>query len=299
MVDFLTQTIYHNEKINNQFGIFMLRVSLLLIVVFLTSCSDDGADPVTGSLMMLCGDEKNKEICDLTHNGAMCSVRRAEATKSLIIQRNEKNVRNGYLALKELDKYKACLENSVIAQNVKRKDDEISRYTTVANISKYQDKIVGETTGVRPEINLWLYQKTGNHDYWESMMNGVDMSDKIHQDVYTVMMAEIAPRDVDKAKEIADLMLSRTDYLNDLSPEIYEFYVHYYLQVGDGFKSAIWYGLYAEYIKENPGINSEYYGRNLKMKVNKIKKAQDIVDSLVLKTNWAGLKIQEIPKGLI
>ncbi|MDP5030135.1 DUF2989 domain-containing protein [Paraglaciecola sp.] len=277
----------------------MPRALLIFFVLFLLSCSDNAVNPVTGSLVMLCSDKKNEEICDLTHDGAMCSIQRANATRALIIQKNEQDVGSAYLALKELDKYKGCLENSVIAQNVKRKDDEISRFTTLANISSYQDKIVRDTKGVRPEINLWLYQKTGNPDYWESMVNGVDMADKVHPDVYTVMMADVAPRSMDKAKEIADLMLSRTDFLNDLSPEVYEFYVYYYLDSGDNFKSAIWYGLFAEYIKQNPGINSEYYGRHLKMKVNRIKKAQDIVDALVLKTNWTGLKIKDIPNGLL
>jgi hypothetical protein len=276
----------------------MRNTLLIFISVLLISCSKGDADDVTGSAMMICADEKYKEICDLTHNGALCSIPRADTIRSLVIQGREKSVKNAYVALTVLDKYKACLENAVLAQSAIRKSDEVSRYYTIANIPKYQNKIVKETKGIRPEINLWLYQKTGDKDYWESMVNGVDMTENVHHDVYTVMMAEAATRSMEEAKEIADLLLDRTEFLNDLTPEVFEFYIMYYSKKKDNFKSAVWHGLYTEFVKENPGINNIYFKSHGHMKNSTLVDAQKLVDSIIFDADWMGLKINDIKKEI-
>lgn len=274
----------------------MRNVLLIFISLLIYSCSKQGSEDVIGSTVTICGDKKNKELCDLTHDGALCSIQRSESITAMVIQSRKKSVKNAYLALNVLDNYKVCLENSVLAQSVRRKSDEISRYYAIANISDYQNKIIKETKGVRPEINLWLYKKSGNADYWESMVNGVSMTQNVHPDVYFAMMAEASTRDIDEAKEIADLQLSRTEFLNELSPTIYEFYVRYYLKNGEKFRAAVWHGLYAKYVEENPGINSTYFKRYEKMNNSKLYDAQKLVDSIIFDTDWVGLKVKDIEK---
>ncbi|MFT6779655.1 MAG: hypothetical protein ACJAV1_003598 [Paraglaciecola sp.] len=272
----------------------MRNMSFIFISVLLISCSKEANEDISGSPLMLCADKKNKEVCDLIHDGAFCSRLRADSLRTLVIQSREKNVKNAYAALTNLDDYKACLDNTILAQSVRRKSDEVSRFYAVANISDYQNKIVRETKGIRPEINLWRYTKTGNTDYWESMVNGVDMAEHVHNDVYTAMMAEAGNSGIDEAKKIADLLLDRTEFLNDLPPEVFELYVLYYLESGDDFKSAVWNGLYAEYVKNNPGINIHYFKSYKKMQNSTLDKAQKLVDSIIFDTDWIGLKISEL-----
>jgi hypothetical protein len=272
----------------------MRNMSFIFMSVLLISCSNEANEDISGSPLMLCEDEKNKEVCDLIHDGAFCSRLRADSLRTLVIQSRKKNVKNAYAALTTLDDYKACLENAILAQSVRRKSDEVSRFYAIANISDYQNKIVRETKGIRPEINLWRYTKTGNADYWESMVNGVDMAEHVHNDVYTAMMAEAGNRGIDEAKKIADLLLGRTEFLNDLPPEVFELYVLYYLESGDDFKSAVWNGLYAEYVKNNPGINIHYFKSYKKMQNSTLDKAQKLVDSIIFDTDWIGLRISEL-----
>ncbi|MCF2948573.1 DUF2989 domain-containing protein [Paraglaciecola aquimarina] len=264
--------------------------------VFLISCSNDD---VTGSVITLCTDKENAQVCDFIHNGAFCSIQKAETTRALVIQSRNKTVKNAYAALTTLDEYKACLDNVVLAQSAIKKSDEVSRFATIANIPRYQDKIVKETKGVRPEINLWLYKKTGNRDYWESMINGVDMAKSVHQDVFIVMMAEAASNNIEEAKKIADSLLRRTELLNQLSPEVFKFYITYFLNHGDEFKSAVWHGLYAEYVENKPGINTQYFQFHKKMKSSTLEDAQELVDSIVFDTNWLGSTIKDIEKLII
>jgi hypothetical protein len=205
----------------------MRYILFIFILVFFSSCYKEWDEDVVGSTVMLCGDKKNQAICDLTHNGALCSIQRSGSITSLVIQSKNKSVKNGYAALVELDNYKACLENSVLAKSVRHKSDEVSRFSAIANISGYQNKIVKETKGIKPEINLWLYKRTGNDDYWESMVNGVAMTENIHRDVYFAILSEASTRSMDEAKKIADLELGRTEYLDELNPDIFEFYIRY------------------------------------------------------------------------
>jgi hypothetical protein len=289
--------VIHNSQ--NFCENLMRNVLLIFMSTLLISCSNENEESISGSIMMLCSDKKNQEICDLTHDGALCSRQRTESIRSLIMQSREKSVENAYVALTELDNYKACLENAVLAQSARKKSDEVSRFLTIANIPTYQNKIVKETKGVRPEINLWLYKKTRNPDYWESMVNGVEMAENVHRDVYTVMMAEAATRNIVEAKEIADLLLGRTEFLNDLTPEVFEFYILYYVKNGDDFKSAVWHGLYAEYVNKNPGINTQYFKSHRKMKNSKLQDAQKLVDSIVFDTDWMGLKVKDFKTVII
>tara|TARA_R110002167_G_scaffold327147_1_gene533239 strand:+ start:949 stop:1782 length:834 start_codon:yes stop_codon:yes gene_type:complete len=277
----------------------MRNILFIFISVVLMSCSKDETAEVTGSAVMLCTDQKHKEICDLTHDGALCSLPRANTIRALVNQSRNKTVKNAYVALTVLDKYKACLENVVLAQSSIQKSDEISRFLAIANIPKYQDKIVKETKGIRPEINLWLYKKTGNSDYWESMVNGVDMVENVHQDVYTVMMAEAASRSMGEARKIADLILDRTELLNDLAPEIFEFYILYYLKNKDNYKAAVWHGLYTEYVKRNPGINTKYFKFHGNMKNSTLENAQNLVDSIIFDSDWKGLRVKDLEKLII
>lgn len=272
---------------------------LIFISVFLMSCSNDEFSEVTGSVMMLCGGGGNKEVCDFLHDGALCSRQRAETARSLITQKRNNTVKNSYVALTVLDKYKACLENVVLAQSAINKSDEVSRYSTIANISGYQKKIVKETKGIKPEINLWLYRNTGKADYWRLMVKELAKTDNAHQDVYIVMMAETATHSMQDAKKIADLLLRRTEYLDDLTPEVFEFNIMYYLKSGDDFKSAIWHGLYAEYIKKTSGINSQYFKFYGGMKNTTLKNAQKVVDSIVFDTNWLGSNIKDIEELIL
>jgi hypothetical protein len=223
----------------------------------------------------------------------------AESIRALVNHSRNKTVNKAYIALTVLDKYKACLENVVLAQSARQKSDEISRFQTIANIPTYQNRIVKETKGVRPAINLWLYKKTGNTDYWESMVNGVKMTENVHQDVYTVMMAEAATRSMDDARKIADLLLGRTEFLNDLAPEIFEFYILCYLKKEDNFKAAVWHGLFTEFIEENPGINTRYFKFHGNMKSSTLKDAQDLVDSIIFDSDWKGLRVKDLAKVII
>jgi hypothetical protein len=273
-------------------------IIFIFISVFLSSCSKDGNKDVIGSTVMICSDKKNQEICDLAHDGALCSIQRSGSITSLVIQSRNKTVKNGYAALTELDSYKACLENSILAKSVRRKSDEVSRFFAIANIGDYQNKIVNETKGIKPEINLWLYKKTGNDDYWKSMVNGVSMTENIHPDVYFAILSKASARSMDEAKEIADLQLSRTEYLNELNPEIFEFYIRYYLKSEDNFRAAVWYGLFAEYVNMNPGINTQYFKRHEDMKNSRLDDAQELVDSIIFDTNWMGVKVKDFEKLL-
>jgi len=273
-------------------------VLIIFISMFLNSCSKKGSEDFIGTTVMICSDKKNKEICDLTHDGAMCSIQRSSSITSLVIQKRNKSVENGYAALKALDDYKVCLEIAVLAKSVKRKSDEVSRFYSIANIGDYQNKIVKETKGVRPEINLWLYRKTSNNDYWESMVNGVTMTENVHKDVYFAMLAEASTRSMGEAKEIADLQLNRTIFLNELSPEIFEFYIRYYLKNENNFKAAVWYGLYAEYIDNDPGINTQYFKLHKRMKDSNLDDAQKLVDSIIFDTDWIGVKVKDFEEQL-
>lgn len=277
----------------------MRNILFIFIAVILLSCSKDETADVSGSAVMLCTDARHKEICDLTHDGALCGLPRANSIRALINQSRNKTVKNAYVALTVLDTYKACLENVVLAQSSIQKSDEISRFLTIANIPKFQDEIVKETKGIRPEINLWLYKKTGNTDYWESMVNGVAMTDNVHQDVYTVMMAEAASRSMSEARKIADLMLERTELLNDLAPEIFEFYIMFYLKNKDNCKAAVWHGLYTEYIKQNPGINTKYFKFHGNMQSSTLDEVQDLVDSIIFDANWKGLRVKDLEKVIM
>jgi len=276
----------------------MRYILFIFILVFFSSCYKEWDEDVVGSTVMLCGDKKNQAICDLTHNGALCSIQRSGSITSLVIQSKNKSVKNGYAALVELDNYKACLENSVLAKSVRHKSDEVSRFSAIANISGYQNKIVKETKGIKPEINLWLYKRTGNDDYWESMVNGVAMTENIHRDVYFAILSEASTRSMDEAKKIADLELGRTEYLDELNPDIFEFYIRYYLKNEDNFRAAVWYGLFAEYVNREPGINAQYFKRHENMKNSKLDTAQELVDSIIFDTNWMGVKIKNLEKLL-
>ena len=79
------------------------------------------------------------------------------------------------------------------------------------------------------------------------------ITESAHRDVYFVMMADASSRSVDDVKKIADLQLARTELLIELNPDIFEFYVRYYINNGDNFSSAVWYDLCAEYLETTPG----------------------------------------------
>lgn len=275
----------------------MRHIAFFLFSLLLFSCSE-GGEP-SGSIVMLCADSANQDICDLTHDGAMCGIQRADATRSLILQKHYKDVEHSYLALKELDTYKACLHNSVAAKSRRNKSDEISRYETISRISHFQDKLVNETRGVRPEINLWLYKRNGDPDKWESMLNGVKVASKVHPDVYLAMMANAAMGSIDKAKGIADELKVKSRYLNSMPPELYEFYITYYLQEGQPFKSAVWQGLYAHYLKQNSGINEEYFKRYEKMSAVRLGEAKGLVSRILFTSSWAELEYTDLPLTII
>lgn len=79
------------------------------------------------------------------------------------------------------------------------------------------------------------------------------MTESAHRYVYFVMMADASSRSVDDVKKIADLQLARTELLIEFNPDVFEFYVRYYINNGDNFSSAVWYDLCAEYLETTPG----------------------------------------------
>lgn len=249
--------------------------------------------------MMLCRDGGNKDICDLTHDGAMCGVVRADTTRAMVIQKRDKTSNNGYQALVALDEYKGCLENAVLAQSERNRSNEISRFEAIQNIPDYQNKIISETKGARPEINLWLYKETGDDIHWESMLNGVPLAKDIHPDVYTYMIAEATNRDIEEAKKLADTLLYKNKLISDLPADLYSFYTLYYLKKNNIFKSAVWQGLYAQFVQNKTSINHEYFERYEKTNLREIKKAQAVVDDLIFDMNWKGMEIADIPKSMI
>ena len=231
----------------------------------------------------------------MMHDGAMCTIPRADAAKAMIIRnRDLKDVKASYEALKQLDAYKDCLENSILAQNHINMSDQNTRYQTLANIPRYQEKIVEETRGVRPEINLWLYGKTANPDYWESMLNGVQMRDDVHADVYAALIANTSRMGLDEAKATVDQIAVRKGYVSQLPKEVFEFYISYYLKKKEKFKAALWHGLYAEFISTNPGINRTYFSLHERMSKQELDKAQNVVDGVVFRDQWLNVKMSDI-----
>jgi hypothetical protein len=106
------------------------------------------------------------------------------------------------------------------------------------------------------------------------------MTESAHRDVYFVVMADASSRSMDDAKKIADLQLARRELLNELNTDFFEFYVRYYINNGDNFRTAVWYDLYAEYLENSPEINNQYLKLNEKMKKLKLDGVQKLVNCI-------------------
>ncbi|MCV2883530.1 DUF2989 domain-containing protein [Aestuariibacter sp. AA17] len=269
---------------------------LISLLVLLQGCEKQ---PVSESSIWTICDEYG-DICDSTHSGALCTIPRSDTIKALAIHREKQSSLSAYEALSTLDKYKVCLEDAYISENIRRKKDKQSQMQTIVNIPEMQKQIIKETNGiVRPEVNLWLWKKTQKRDYLESMMNGVDMVKQVHTDVFVALMMEFAAESPERARTYAKKALKRADVISDIQPRVYEFYVGYYLNKGDKLKAAIWQGLYSARDEQQAKINADYFKLYQNMSDREINKAQKEVDSLLFDAKWLSRDMSAFPKKLI
>ena len=166
-------------------------------LVFLTAC--EPTDISEASIWVIC--KEHEDVCDATHSGAMCTIPRTDTIRKLAIFKTDISSIHAYEALISLDKYQSCLEDAYISETVKRKKDKQSQINTIRNIPELQKQIIKDSQSlVRPEVNLWLWQRSSNNDYLESMRNGVEIAEEVHRDVYVGLMLEANQRNRDDAR---------------------------------------------------------------------------------------------------
>jgi uncharacterized protein YoxC len=192
------------------------------------------------------------------------------------------------------------LQVSLSTENVRSEEDETSRYETLYQIPKYKDRIVISTQSqIRPEINFWLWEQDQLPDLWESMLNQIELSQsKIHADVYEAILSRAGEQDLEQAKLLAEDMRDRVSTLQELSPALYEFYIYYYLHRQQPERSAVWNGLYANYVKHNPGVNQKFYELHTKLNKSKLQQVEERVETIIRKTDWGLLKIKDLPDDI-
>lgn len=274
----------------------MRSITILLLAFLLAGC--EPTDVTTASIWKIC--EEHQEICDSTHSGALCSIPRNDTIRALAVQKLKPSSINAYQALTVLDKYSECLEDAYVSETVRSKKDKQSQMNTIRKIVDLQkDVLASSRSGARPEVNLWLWQRSQQDHHFESMVNGIDMVDYVHQDVYIAMMFETAKKDIEKAREYAKVVLSRAEIIADIEPRVYEFYVGYYLRKEDFHKAAVWQGLYSALDKEKAEVNQRFFQLPKKLSQRQINKAQDEVDSLLFDAKWLNKKMDAFPKKLI
>lgn len=271
---------------------------VFFVLVALVSCSDSKGY-LSGSLVRVCGDAENNDVCALVHDGAMCGLKRANVLREAVSQKKDNSAINAYKALIALDEYKACLDNAVIVQSARDRNNDASRFEAVRKIPDYQNEIASGVRGVKPEVHLWRYKQSGDNMHWSAMVGDYDKSANMHPDVYTYMISEATSRDIEKAKSIADDFLYKNEKISDLPPELYGFYTTYYLKSGNVYKSAVWQGLYANFVQGGLTIDSGYFERHEVISFRQMEKAQSAVDDIVHRTQWRGLKISDIPRDVI
>ncbi len=271
-------------------------VTVFIASFILIAC--EPTDVTEASIWMIC--DEHKDICDATHSGALCSIQRSDTIRALAVQKLRSSSVNAYLALKTLDTYGECLENAFVSETVRNKEDKQSQINTIRKITELQKDILASTrTGARPEVNLWLWQRSQNEQYFESMRNGVELADQVHQDVYVALMLETAKKDLEGARAYAKMVLERATIIADIEPRIYEFYVGYYMNKEQYHKAAVWQGLYSALDKEKAKVNQNFFGLYDKLNQRQLKKAQDEVDDLLFDAKWLNKKMDAFPKKLI
>lgn len=275
----------------------MLRLLFCVVLILgLSACKP--ANVSDGSIWMIC--DHYQDICDDTHSGALCSIERNDTIRAVAKNREQLSSRHAYLALRTLDNYQECLENAYVSETVRNKADKQSQITTIRRISEVQKDILASTRSIaRPEVNLWLWQRSQDDSYLESMKNGVEMVEEVHEDVYVTLMSEIGKKDLEKAREFARAALDKANIIADIHPAVYEFYVGYYLQKGDLHKAAVWQGLYSALDESRARINESYFRLHEKMSRRALSKAASEVDSLLFDARWLNKSMDEFPTELI
>lgn len=274
----------------------MKFLTVMVALFLLSGC--EPADVAEGSIWSIC--DKYQDICDVTHSGALCSIPRNDTIRALAKQRITPNSIVTYEALKVLDDYKGCLEDAFVSEAVRNKDDKQSQMTTIRQIPEIQREIMATTRNkARPEINLWLWQRSQKDSYLESMKNGIELVKEVHRDVYVALMMQTAQKDLEEAKVFARKAMSKSQQIADIEPRIYEFYIGYYLATEDFHKAAVWQGLYSALDADNAKVNEEYFGVYQKMDSRQIEKAQQEVESLLFDEKWLNKTMDAFPKSLI
>lgn len=272
------------------------QLVLLLVILFIAAC--EPTDVSEGSIWMIC--DEYQDICDATHSGALCSVQRSDTIRALAKQRLHLSSISSYQALKTLDTYNECLENAFVSETVRNKEDKQSQINTIRKITELQKEILSASRSeVRPEVNLWLWQRSQDEQYFESIRNGVELAKEVHQDVYIALMLETAKKDLDQAREYARMVLSKATIIADIEPRVYEFYIGYYLNQEDYHKAAVWQGLYSALDLDKAKVNQQYFGLYDKLSKRQISAAQDEVEELLFDAKWLNKKMNAFPKKLI
>lgn len=273
----------------------MFVAALLSFVTLLSGCEE--IDVREASLWKLC--DQHPDICDSTHSGALCTIPRSDAIRHMAINRVYPSSINAYKALKVLDKYKGCLEDAYVSEAVRNKDNKQSQIVTIQRISEVQQDILASTRRMaRPEINLWLWQRSQSPDHMESMKNGLARAKDVHQDVYVALMLDMAKRDIEKARDFAVKALNKVTHISDIPPNVYEFYVGYYLDKND-YKAAVWQGLYSALDEERAEVNADFFQLYNRLTDTQIKRAQREVEGLLFDEKWLNKTIDAFPKTLI
>ncbi|MCC2617764.1 DUF2989 domain-containing protein [Aestuariibacter halophilus] len=266
------------------------------MTLLLSACQKQSV--AESSIWKIC--EKYPEVCDATHSGALCGIQKNDTIRAVAQHHETLSSLNAYNALKTLEKYRLCLEDAYVSENVRNKKDKQSQVSTIRKIPEIQRDIMADTRSlVRPEINLWLWQNTQNDDYLESIKNGVEMAESIHPDVYIAMMYEAARHDLEKARDYARKVLANATVIADIEPKVYEFYIEYYIRKEDFHKAAIWQGLYSARDKERAEINADYFQLHEKMTDRQMANAQSKVEELLFDARWLNKSMSEFPRELI
>ena len=165
-----------------------------LFAIVLSACGK--RDIADASMWKIC--EDYTDICDDTHSGALCTIPRNDVIRTRAKQREQLTSIHVYEALIALDIYNQCLEDAYASSHVRSQKDKQSQMITINRISEIQSELVQRSSRlVRPEINLWLWLRTQNDDYIESMRNGAELAEEVHADVYEALMMSTATTDWD------------------------------------------------------------------------------------------------------
>ena len=60
----------------------------------------------------------------------------------------------------------------------------------------------------------------------------------------------------------------------------------------------MWYAVDAEYIDNEPAIDTQYFKLHKRMKDSNLDDAQKLVDSIIFDTDWIGVKVKDFEEQL-